>query len=547
MPVGITRASRAAQPVSPRTIIAWVRTKVPEEAREAFIARGFAVEEVTLAELRNPAKISGFAAVIFSQNPKKQRQIVTDLSEVCRAILNYDCLVVAIPMDQILEHNETSNIVKYLLREKIFTANLPAHAKGHPDWNREGDPPLPNVLLFQGSNWNALANIISQNPPGPPPNKDLDIARPPAFDRRGNKVKSPHWQDDYEVLVRRAFHDCDRVQLTPMPGGNSEVSVYKAYPEISNTDPLSLPMPHFVKIGPRSAIFEEYNNYRDGVEPYVPFHLGPHLNYDRCCLGEQSGILVGDYVEGSESLIDCAREGRASAPLGCLFDRALHGWHRSGEKLEKSIAELLGGFFYHRKISDQRADRARELGATKSIGELRGLFELCNEKKILVGPTHGDLHAGNVRVRANDAILIDFLAHRSRPLLCDFAALETSLLVDGFEEDSLREGWDPKEWLNSVMSLYDGTPLLMNPPHSNPKHEVSWFHECIRFIRLYAGRVELCSNQYAGALAVALVIKASKEPKAPDPRNSRLAGAFVIAEKILSCTFGKVAQPATTA
>jgi hypothetical protein len=118
------------------------------------------------------------------------------------------------------------------------------------------------------------------------------------------------------------------------------------------------------------------------------------------------------------------------------------------------------------------------------------------------------------------------------------------LLVDGFEDESLREGWDSKTWLDSVMSLYDATPLSMSPSHSNPKYEVSWFHECVRQIRLYAKPVELYPRQYAAALAVALLTKASKDERAHEPEHSRRAGAYVIAEKILTYTFGMPVNPA---
>ena len=83
-------------------------------------------------------------------------------------------------------------------------------------------------------------------------------------------------------------------------------------------------------------------------------------------------------------------------------------------------------YFPHR-IADRRFDRAKQLGATLDLGALRTLFARCKDTPVLVGRTHGDLHAANVRVRATDAVVIDFYAHRdNQPLIFDAATLEAS-------------------------------------------------------------------------------------------------------------------------
>ena len=73
------------------------------------------------------------------------------------------------------------------------------------------------------------------------------------------------------------------------------------------------PHVYFVKIGPRKKIVDEYDKYCSHIFEYVPFHLGPRLRRDRCNLGSTQGILVGDFVEGAESLITCARGGALRA------------------------------------------------------------------------------------------------------------------------------------------------------------------------------------------------------------------------------------------
>jgi hypothetical protein len=323
--------------------------------------------------------------------------------------------------------------------------------------------------------------------------------------------------------------------------GRSGVNVYRAYAELASGVHGRWPLPFFVKIGDRTKIFSEYLNYEEDVDPDVPFHLGPHLTPQRCCLGANSGLIVGDFVEGSESLVDCARDGRAASIISCLFDRTLVGWHRGAQREEKEGCQLgksfLGWFPRPNKLSPTRFDRARELGATKTLAELRSLFERCDSTPVLVGPIYGDLHAANVRVRSTDAVVIDFAAHRIAPLVYDAASLEASLLVDGFSQSGVQPA-NAKKWIQSIESLYNYIPLEEVPIHPNPKNPSCWYHFCVRQIRLYAREMEHGRNQYAAALALALLTKATKEWDAPEPEATGRSVAYVMAERVLLNTFG---------
>jgi hypothetical protein len=189
------------------------------------------------------------------------------------------------------------------------------------------------------------------------------------------------------------------------------------------------------------------------------------------------------------------------------------------------------------QINNGRFKRACELGATLKIQEMCILFQKCTSIPVLVGSIHGDLHAENVRVRATDAIVIDFLNHRtsSYPLVYDAACLEASLLVKGFPDDKR----DPQEWLQSIESLYE-KPLIISGGvmQTKPANRSFWFHACVHQIRRYAKQWECRPNQYAGALAVALLNKAKKDVNVKEPEASHRAGAYVLAERVLSKTFG---------
>jgi hypothetical protein len=134
--------------------------------------------------------------------------------------------------------------------------------------------------------------------------------------------------------------------------------------------------------------------------------------------------------------------------------------------------------------------------------------------------------------------VIDFYAHCRYPLVYDAACLEASLLVEGFAGDDR----DVQQWLRSVESLYENPLLACGGMTANPKSRSSWFYACVQQIRRYARQWECGPDQYAGALAVALLIKASKDGNATVPEAKReadrRAAAYMMAERVLSKTFG---------
>lgn len=511
-----------------RRKIAWLRESIPPEGEHAFKARAYVIATCTDEELGEPDFLSGLSAVVITQSEAKPLQVARDLERHARRLLDYDCRVIlrSTPKGISILTNKIDELM-------LPTAGLPEMAaKRIKKWQRaEGDPPLPYARYFDVSvPWNEIANDISESPSGPAPNLALEIR----IDSTGKKkVTLP---DESKLLLQRAFYDCSDLHLTPLDDGKSGVQVFRACAELKGGLFGQWPQPHFVKIGSREKVFAEYEVYEGYVDHYVPFHLGPHLIHDRCCLGATTGVIVGDYVEESESLRYCAFDGRSASAIACLFDRTLLGWHRQASMTEVSIGEGLLNLF-PRKIDSARMDRARRLGAKHSIDELRALFQLCDSKPVLAGPIHGDLHAANVRVRATDAIVIDFFAHRRAPLLYDAATLEASLLVEGFGKSDK----NIRKWFRSILPLYSHSPLDRAVVPANPKSSSFWFHACIVQIRRYARQWEIEPNQYAAALALALLLKSKKDATVSDPEGARRAAAYVFAERILLKAFGRAA------
>jgi Ser/Thr protein kinase RdoA (MazF antagonist) len=159
------------------------------------------------------------------------------------------------------------------------------------------------------------------------------------------------------------------------------------------------------------------------------------------------------------------------------------------------------------------------------------------------------LHAANVRVRATDAILIDFFAHQTGPVVYDAACIEASLVVEGFGDGRklARDAMsyqklrlldeEIQEWMEALIGLYDNMDASQMLRHPNPKDPTCWFHKCIRQVRRYAREAEMAKDQYAGALGLALLTKATKDLEVPEPEGSRRAAAYVFAELVLTKAF----------
>lgn len=532
-----------------RARIAWLGSRPPEDALIAFRERGYLIEETpcTPSDLRRADFLASISAVVFEQRRDKLHEIANNLEKHAQRLMAYGCLV-------ILRWSAPNEMVP--VANAVNRIGLPLTGLDPPgiDVKRrrvpiDRDEPAPYARIFnQNASWIEIANFVSEVGPRYAPNLALKIkvddGLAQAEVRNGDAT-----DDESELLIRRAFHEqgCTHILLVPMEGGKSGGRAYVAYATMGGADgPWQ--QPRFVKIGPREKILVEYENYELYVEPYVPFHLGPHLDRDRCCLGARQGIIVGDYVGLSETLYECACSGRSGSAIACLFDVTLSAWHCQATEVSVSIAAgLLKRVPRARKFPPKRLDAARALGSVLNPDQLRELFMRCTVTPVLAGRIHGDLHAANVLVRGADAIVIDFYAHPREPypLLYDAACLEASLLVMGFTRDP--RGWDANEWLQSLCPLYDGAPLSERVMRSGPKNSSFWFHACVLQIRRYARQWECATGQYAGALALALLEKASKDWDVTGPEGDRRAAAYLFAERVLTASFGPLTQAANAA
>ncbi len=501
-----------------------------DELQDALrvLSRVLAGVSVSEEELQEASYLAGLFAVVFTQRAEKPLQFVPGFEENVKRLLDNDCDVVV--RNAPFGRSIVINVIERLKLPSMGLTEDEEERVGEWRSTSGGDIRPPHVRIFDsGVTWRDTAQAIASYPPGTAPNLGLKVN---AEDTKGKRIRFSEGRD---LLIRRAFSNCTELDLVEMPGGLSGGQVYRAYPKLAANDlGPEFPLPCFVKIGQRNEIFDEYRNYEGRVHGNIPFHLRPHLDLERCCLGSGEGIIVGDYVEESESLRDCASDGRAVPAIACLFTRTLQGWYRHAEQAKQGASWEETHLFdlFPESIPNRRA-RCAKTGATKSLAELRALFSRCESMPVLSGPTHGDLHATNVLVRATDAIVIDFAKHCRKPLVYDAASLEAGLLVEGFDNDKR----DLSVWLDSIRPLYHNLQLQGALPRVHPNDPSTWFYASVRQIRLYAREMECREGQYAAALAIALLKKSSKDLKFDRVKEGRRAAAYVLAERVLLSTF----------
>ena len=114
----------------------------------------------------------------------------------------------------------------------------------------------------------------------------------------------------------------------------------------------------------------------------------------------------------------------------------LLAWRRAAKEEDRPLQHVLSEMLLT-KIPVHREILVRAYGARKTLDELKSAFQRASPSQpVLTGVIHGDLHATNVLVRMNDAVIIDLeRIHTAKPLLLDAASLEGGLFVHGFIKD----------------------------------------------------------------------------------------------------------------
>ncbi|WP_156941657.1 phosphotransferase [Mesorhizobium sp. WSM2561] len=513
----------------PRKRVAFVRSGPPADVKAALESWGYDCFMLSEATLQSPGVIEGTEAVVIQQNPDKPSTLSRDL-ETFAPVLDYDCRVYVFAAGDGKSQDSLFGLINRL-ELPTFGLSPEALAQLSGDWY---DPSLlvfgPAVHILYEQDRGRLPELIARNPAGRAPNRGLVFG---GADLNAERTK----------LLQRAFADCSSITLFQKTDGLSGVDAYEAFAQFAENTVGGPALYHcFVKVGPRTKVTREFQNYQNTALENIPFHLGPRLRVERCVLGRSAGLITSDFVVGGETLRDGVRDGRGVHAIGHLFNQTLIAWRRAA-KVEDDwplSAFLLGHLAQRSQIPAHRKPFIESCGATHSFEDLkRGLVRGIGKEPVLVGVIHGDLHATNVLVRMNDAIIIDLeRVEFGKPLLFDAASLEAGLFIDGFILDKRTV----QEILKSVSTLYTTKAFRHDDLHCSASDKSAWFFDSVRQVRMQARQMEARPLQYARILA-AVYLKKACNPENLDfagvldgtvGREKVRAAAFAIAETIIA-------------
>jgi hypothetical protein len=365
-----------------------------------------------------------------------------------------------------------------------------------------------------------------------------------------------------KILLQRAFFDCKRIRLEPLPGGKASDGVFivHAWCEGTNANAGPRPLPFFIKFGEPFWIEMERKLYQSHAELYIPFNLRPNLDRRRCVRGSKYSALVGNFVEDATPLRKALRQGVGSGVLFTLFETSLKAFRvqafaKYSSKQNKGLDDFVKGRAGGKDPKGGRGptwcQAIQHAHEGNRILMLAGSYGLKNGPEALEkllsdvatgiphwwGPMHGDLHAGNVMVRRGDAILIDFGSVEDGPLTADPAALEVSL-VFGTDADDDAANFD--DWKAFVDSIYACIPRIRPPNPATEPTVFSWLRQAVRELRHIPFGCDCDDNESAVVLAAYLMRFARLPIETEDPKLYNLAvskrayGLFV-AEQLVTC------------
>lgn len=365
--------------------------------------------------------------------------------------------------------------------------------------------PRPHFSLKRPAH--ELAELAARHPVGP------YFSGPGELEIKG---KLPTNSSDI-FFLRRAFGDCRSITVEPLTKGLSGARVLAVYAEFQEGEAAPYPLPYFAKIDTRKRILREYGAYDRFVTHYIPFGQRPNCEPKRCLVGLNDGILVGDFVDDSVPLAEVVKPGGARSIIHSLFDDALRGWRQqafySGQRIP--FAAIRSSIVDSDRVKVANFEEAKTFGATKPPKELCTLLDDATKHTYRYGPVHGDLNTQNIRVRNDEAVLIDFYKSRPGALAADLASLEVAICFS-MEADTT---WNPagqgnyedspgfNEWRRHIDKLFVFIPGKFGtvPPFQEQPCAHNWMWSACRQLRLMAHYIEPNEEAYGYLLAAYLL------------------------------------------
>lgn len=184
---------------------------------------------------------------------------------------------------------------------------------------RKDSPTRSHLLVRIGSDGAYEApELAARHPGGPFANDALEIIIPVAVKLTPEQV----------FILRRAFSDCKAIVLREISGGKSGAMTFIVEATLSASYAGPNPTPFFAKLARPHKLVEELQRYARFAEHHIPWYLRPNFLPERCLYGVRQGILVGNFVEPSESLWNVARTQAGPDAIRSLFEMTMAGWRR---------------------------------------------------------------------------------------------------------------------------------------------------------------------------------------------------------------------------
>lgn len=357
-------------------------------------------------------------------------------------------------------------------------------------------------VFTQPVNLHEVLHQFLLHDPGPARNINLRVE---------GEVKVEGEEDIF--LLQRSFYNCSAIRLEPISPGYSGADTFIVRATLLDSNAGPEPVPYFAKLGRSDKMQAEWKAFREFAEHHVEWFLRPNFVQERSTYGVKRGILVGSFVQNSFSLAEAVRKpGSGAMHIRSLFNETLASLRRQRRTVKpgnQSVVSALKAFCEYSRVPQGRWKQAAE-----SFGGASVLAQDLWYRLIQLPPLdwqssaiHGDLHGENVRVRKEDAILIDFAHAAPGPACADLAHLEVSLVFDGRPGDLEGEAWR-----REVLDLFSPEAVVASLSKPADMSRVGWMRAAVAEIRSLVPSAVANSQspeEYMRVLAVYLLRHAS--------------------------------------
>jgi hypothetical protein len=354
--------------------------------------------------------------------------------------------------------------------------------------------PSDTRVTFRMREWGSIAGWIEAHPPGPAASYALHL---------DGDLPTEH-EPEAEHLLRRAFHDAERVTLTRIAGGKSGAAVWSATPHASDAQHRASPF--LVKFNTLAKTRVEQSRYAQYADERVSFRLRPPIHRARCVHGRTHGLLVFDFIERAVPFRAALTTYAPGQLVGSLFGHTLAGCLRNGrdvmQRLEPAFTRIKV-LNWSEALDEVAAVVCASDAALPDAAEVREIIESLPPMAHRVAIAHGDLHTGNLLVAAgsSDVLLIDFGSIEfGMPVATDPACLEVSLTFAPEEARNELGGRTAPaadaDWLREAYR-YPLEPFAVPDRYGRE----SWVADAVRAIRGVVRQLEPTTAAFAVATA----------------------------------------------